>query len=90
MKTIYTKSNILKKYALLFSKKAPFVRKDQAIKYSYLLVSKKTHFICLEGILTSNARKLFSINQTYSVRTTLKKQVINFTIPIHSNAVLVL
>jgi hypothetical protein len=90
MKTIYPKTNILKNYSSLFSNRKYTGDKSQIIKFSYFLVSKKTHFIGLEGKMVHNAKKLFSINQTYSVTTTLKKQLIYFTLPVHSNAVLVL
>ena len=82
--------NILKNYSFLFSTGSHVDIKSKVLKFSYFLVSKKVHFICLEGVLLRNSRKNISVNQTYTITTILKKQRIQFTIPIHSNAVLVL
>jgi ribosomal protein L19 len=90
MKTNNTPSNLLKKYTHLFSTGTHSGTKNKVLKFSYFLVSKKTHFIGLEGVLVRNSKKRFSINQTYTITTSLKKQWVQFTIPIHSNAVLVL
>lgn len=83
-------TNILKKYSFLFSTGSHLDIKNKVLKFSYFLVSKKVHFICLEGVLLRNSRKNTSANQTYNIATVLKKQRVQFTIPIHSNAVLVL
>jgi hypothetical protein len=90
MKTTYTQKNILKNYSYLFSTRSHTVKKASRIQFSYFLVSKKTHFICLSGVVSRNSKKRFSINKTYSITTSLKKQSVHFTVPFHSNAVLVL